>query len=162
MLDYHDRILRRHPQEGKTVTAAGASAQVAYGPCPAGVEWYFERVSVFSNTAGTPTAELYVLSAPALDPAGSRMSRADYTPNGKNDVLDEVNPMYVPEGYFLVVVWPSGLSANDICSASAQVAVAEPPKNQLSRDQSYAHLARKLADELEIRAGRGYQVPAAS
>lgn len=113
-----------------TANAAGI-AQDFVGPVSAGQFWLVERVSPTSNSTGSPSFSLFVqptnLANPNYTAATSATGvpgRMDFTPTGTNDVLDEVNPVFVPQGWYVVGVW-LGCTQGDLCAASLQYSIYE-------------------------------------
>lgn len=121
------------PMEGKVTTAdASGDGTLYYGQVPLGYCWYIERISTHGPTSGT-TLDVHV--SPAPDIADDR-TRTDYTANGNDAILDEIQPSFVPGGYYLVFKWANATSG-DLLVASVQYAVHElNPSRQLALSES--------------------------
>lgn len=101
----------------------GTTAQGYLGQVPMGYCWYIERLSAFSLTSSTTAKlEVAVQSAPTIGLPWDRGSREDYTNTPANDIADENNSIYVPEGYFFVAYW-TGLNNSDVVLLGTQIAV---------------------------------------
>jgi hypothetical protein len=141
--------------QGTPTAQSNGIAIGAYGPCPEGFCWYFERLSTYSNTSGTPILEVYVVTAPnpAASTTGLRSRRLDYTPQGKNDLMDEVNPIYVQPGYWLLAVW-STLTSGDLCTLSCQLRVHQLTRFDAAPIINFETFEKQVSDyDLQIHAG---------
>ena len=116
---FREGIFDHHrPMEGKVAVAnASGVATTFYGPVPEGYAWYVERLSTHAPTTNTACSIFVSAEASTSDPG----FRADFTAVA-DDIADEVNPIYLPAGYYLVVRW-TGATSGDTCTASAQIAV---------------------------------------
>lgn len=89
---------------------------------PAGYVWYIERMSAYSTTAQTAAKlEISVQTTNIIQNNWDRASREDYTNTPANDIADENNAIWVPEGNFLVAYW-TGLIATDFVCLGTQIA----------------------------------------
>ncbi len=108
--------------------ASDGTAAGHIGPCPEGFVWYVERLTCFQSGAGVSSnalLEVYVLpvdSSGTLD--ASKQGRQDIAvgTDVRNDVSDQLSPVTVPPGYFLVAKW-SGLTSADRVTLSSQIQV---------------------------------------
>jgi hypothetical protein len=141
-----------HQRVGDTIgpLTANASgiAQGFLGPVAEGYCWYVERMTIWStNTATTGLkCEIFVVRNQQLAPgftatAGDRQGRQDLSLAAGNDVSDEVNPLFVGAGYYLVAFW-SGFTVGDTVELTSQIAVhklqlthTQPPIQHPSEQQ---------------------------
>lgn len=116
------------------VVASGqTTAQGFLGPVPAGYVWYIERMSAYSTTAQTAAKlEISVQTTNIIQNNWDRASREDYTNTPANDIADENNAIWIPEGNFLVAYW-TGLVATDFVCLGTQIAVHLVLLNQTPR-----------------------------
>lgn len=109
-----------NPARGRTATANSSGVAVtSFGPCAEGFCWYVERISFHAPTAGTVA---HVLVQPTNTPTLDYSDRQDYTPTASDDIADELNPVYVPAGYFLNVYY-TGCTSGDVVTTSIQYSV---------------------------------------
>ena len=119
----------------QTKSFNGQESSVAYGPggnrkpgmpglvvlaldtVPVGYGFKVERIDLSSDSTSGPAFNLYIDS---IDPA----HEVDFSLNGNHDLGDFNNPIYVPSGSSLLMVW-TGLSAEANVYARAQWAVVQ-------------------------------------
>lgn len=109
------------------VATANASG-VAMGQLkdvPQGYIFKILRYSIYTNSSGTPTFELFwanpfELNNPNFTP--DRTRRFDYTAAGKNNISDNFQPAVLDEGEALLGYWASA-AQNDVCYFACQIAV---------------------------------------
>lgn len=100
------------------VTADGSgNATVSLGPPVQGRCWYVERITKHAS-AGTPTLAVLVGPQGVTDAS----YRRDFSAASADDVADEVKPIYVGPGEYLVLQW-AGASASAVLSAGLQIRV---------------------------------------
>lgn len=122
---YRAGIFHHHvpAQRAQATAAATGIATVEYDYVPQGYCWYIERYSVHCPTSGA-VASVFVTNGASGTAALSSGFRVDYTTAGADAVGDSNTPIYVPEGYHLVIQWTSATSG-DACVAAIQYAVHE-------------------------------------
>lgn len=99
-------VLRR---SGASSPQAGR-AEVQIGPVPPWQAWTIDRVAV-AATAGDPEARIYVGSI-----SDATMVAGTYS--GRLDAYDAAQPLHLPEGVALFVVW-TGAEPGSVCTATA-------------------------------------------
>lgn len=104
----------------------GTTATAALGPVATGTVWYVERLSCYSASSGNPVLEIAVQTANTIPSPWDRASREDYTPAAKNDIADELHPIFVPESNFIVAYW-TALNNNDWAYVGFQIAIHTLP-----------------------------------
>jgi hypothetical protein len=120
-----------HTASGMAINAtanASGLAQGFLGPVPPGYCWYVERMTTWSNSTAT-NCELEIFAqADSQAPAGfsatvgDRTNRQDLSVVAGDDVSDNIAPIYIGEGYYLVAIW-TGLNSGDLATLSTQIAV---------------------------------------
>lgn len=112
---------------GATVASDG-TATGYIGPCPEGFEWYVERMTCAQSGAGvsatTALLEIYVQQSQNAPGDASKQGRQDIAVGTAvaNDVSDNLSPIVVPPGMFLVAYW-TGLTSGDLVKLSTQIQV---------------------------------------
>jgi len=115
------------------------------GPVPTGYCWYVERVTSRGSSSGTPSCEIAVAVADRLPAAWDRVGRQDWTGAANNDVGDQVQPIYVGPGFFLIAYW-SAANQGDQFTLSTQISVHElavPPAEAEARYQQHIREQRR-------------------
>lgn len=125
------RTVAEHPVRGRAavpkltdyLVATGADGDadgdvtLEFGPVPAGHLWKVQRLVVFADSTAYSTCLVYVGK-----PTASNL--VDGTDNGNLAVADMSQPIVVPEGQTLTVVW-TGLTAGSSCTARCQYELSE-------------------------------------
>ena len=130
-----------------TANASGV-AVATLGPVAQNFCWYLERISTNCPTAGT-TLEVFVAAASGVTDEGFRQ---EFTPTANNDIIDEINPIYIPAGYLISLRWASATSG-DLCSASLQYSVHQLQLNDYSESpttiREHAQFMLEAAHQIE-------------
>lgn len=92
-------------------------AQLEINPPGSGQGYLVERIDLWSNSTGTPAASIYVGQP-------DTHNEMDFSTNAAHDIADERNPIYVPPGTPLVILF-SGLSADAAVTARVQYSVVQ-------------------------------------
>jgi hypothetical protein len=101
----------------QSLPAVAGVMQVVLDPPPVGFVYKVERIGISVVGSVNPTtATVYVDSV-------SPQNQADYSSNGNQDQADEQNPILVPGGKALIIVW-SGASNGAMGFARIQLTLA--------------------------------------
>jgi hypothetical protein len=106
--------------------ATGANLIIAFPQVPMGEVWFYERIFIHANTAGTTEVLAYVFIRGAGDVGGVDYGEGvDVSTVGRHDIADEVHPPIAFPGETLRVRW-EGLTAADRVACRIQASVRVP------------------------------------
>lgn len=101
----------------QVTNVAGATQSIPLPPVPAGLFWFLERYTVFSNSAATP--EVFAYDA---QEGNQPTDLFDYSVSGRRDTSDNVRPAFLQSGAVAVFRW-TGLNVGDLVAVRVQISV---------------------------------------